>query len=96
MAKPDIHPQYKPITIKFANGSTLQTFSSIENTSEIEVEITYPINHRAWNKDAEVKAVKKNKFGAIVAASSLVNNTVNAVVPKKVKEKAVADKKKKK
>ena len=96
MAKPEIHPQYKPITIKFANGTTLQSFSSIENVSEIDVEITHPINHRAWNKNAEVKAVKKNKFGAIVSAASLVNNTVNAVAPKKVKEKAVPDKKKKK
>ena len=101
MPKPNIHPNFHPVEIKFSNGAVLKTHSSIEGQDSIEVEIAHPINHRAWNTNSEVKAVKKTKFSSIsIAASSLVDNGKNpSATPapvKKEKENKKPEAKKKK
>ena len=76
MAKKDIHPNFKKVNIKFSNGAVLETHSTSE--TDIEVEISYPINHRAWNKKSEVKSIKKTKFSSIsIKPSSLITNGTN-------------------
>jgi ribosomal protein L31 len=83
MAKAGIHPEIKDIIIKFANGAVLHTKSTL-STGHVDVEIEYPIKHRAWGTvDTTVK--KTSKFNFDFSAMSLVeasNNPQTHIVEK--------------
>lgn len=45
--KPDIHPEYKDITIVRPNGSTFQTRSTYAKGDRIQLDVD-PTTHPAW------------------------------------------------
>jgi hypothetical protein len=105
MAKKNIHPEVFPTLIKFSNEQVLSTYSSVKpgrnanGTSEIVVEINYPIdNHRAWSRKTGVQNVKNAKRYT-PSISSVVTNGANSkqthLANKKEKAPVAGAKKKK-
>jgi ribosomal protein L31 len=71
MPKANIHPESHNLVIKFSNGAVLNTKSTM-SAGSIDVEIGYPIKHRAWGTvDTTVK--KTQKFNFDFSASALVS-----------------------
>jgi ribosomal protein L31 len=63
MAKPNIHPNLEKLNVVFSNGSSMQIMSTISNGRDsIDLEISYPINHRAWNPAADSMTTKTHKY----------------------------------
>ena len=77
--KAEIHPPYKPITIKFPGGDLFNTYSSSHN-NELYVDVDFR-KHPAWTRSGFIEA---NTSSAKVAAFNKKFSGISFAAAKKV------------